>query len=576
LRLIISYLISHMKKLIVLLTLFSFASLASEKLPIPTYLKLFDSYLIELHRLDGDGLLPRTDEGAGRTMTWPQVTKQLRKDLSRAKTKFEVGNVFRRLDAAYTNLHAHIDLSKDYNFESEGHLQLAVAFWPDQLSENGEVNKYIVSNVRKEYFSNLEPEQRPKLMDELISINGRNIKSWQDENMNFCKFPLKSQCELNFKDNFKMERLSWNRRKPLKMTVKRGGKLLSFNIPVISMKGWNPSEEENSGSKRGPKELPPPPENCRLSPDRYPDFKLVYQGLQACAYEKTDLPNVTLLRIGGFSYWKNKYKTDINNVRVEAEKFYQLYWKRKASETKKLIIDVVSNHGGDIITPWGALFIESGFQDQWVEFKNLKEYAADEQWRKDSFYDDPSKYTFFKDYQAKLASGQLKSEDYMPRTPQFCPTDEGDCYTEKWPSKKTGFKGDVIILTDEMCISSCVGFVWTMKTYLKDRVKFVGVPDSGDSTYSRAYVEGGLDNSKQGYYLKAMPRPPKSSSQVNENAIFKYAVSTSRQTDEKGAIISGKPQKIDLFMYPHWREDPNEWTARMLKVVVEKISEKQL
>ena len=545
--------------------------MAAEKLETSKYLKIFDAYLVEVTRLDGDGLLPRI----GRSHSWSQITAQLRKDLSHAKTKFEIGRIFMRLDAAYTNLHAHIDVTDDYNLRSEGKVQLAVSFWPDQLSENGDVNKFILSNVRREYFINLEPSERPQLGDEVVSINGRDMKYWQDENFNFCKYPLKAQCQINLKDNFSNEMLSWNRREPLKMRVKRGAKFISFKVPIVARRQEHKSAQGSSGSEDNKFDLPLPPGNCGLPPERYPNFKLVYQGLRGCAYERADVPDVTLIRIGGFDYARMKYKTDITRVRIETEKFYQTYWKQRAKSTKKLIIDVTGNLGGDIITTWAALFIETGFQDQWVQFKNLKEYE-DSQWQKDSFYDDPTKYKFFKNYKAQIAAKKIMSEDFMPATPQFCATDEGSCESEKWPSKQTGFKGDVIIFTDELCISSCVGFVWTMKTYLKDKVKFIGVPDSGDSTYSRAYIEGGIDNSKAGFFIKTIPRPPHGFDKAGADAEYRYTVSTSRQTDEKGNIISGKPQKMDFFSYARWDEDPDMWVARMLEVTIEKIKAKEL
>ena len=45
-------------------------------------LLLFDGYLKEVYRLDGDGLIPR----GNRKLSYPQIAKNLRRDLQQAKT----------------------------------------------------------------------------------------------------------------------------------------------------------------------------------------------------------------------------------------------------------------------------------------------------------------------------------------------------------------------------------------------------------------------------------------------------------------------------------------------------------
>lgn len=159
---------------------------------------------------------------------------------------------------------------------------------------------------------------------------------------------------------------------------------------------------------------------------------------------------------------------------------------------------------------------------------------------------------------------------YLPQQPQFCASDEGDCRTVKWPSRNSGFKGQMIFITNEWCISSCVGFVWIMKKYLKDRVQFAGVPDSGDSTFARAFLEGGIDHSKKGFFLRTIARKHSSRATTSQGALFQQVVSISRSTDEDGTIISGRPQKMDFFISPRWSESPDDWVHRVLTTVIGK------
>ncbi|MBK9322894.1 MAG: hypothetical protein IPM97_08120 [Bdellovibrionaceae bacterium] len=321
-----------------------------------TSLTLFDAYLKEVERLDGDGLLPRHN----RKLSWNQLTQKLRSELKKSQSRMEMGRVFTRLDAAYTNLHAHIRLNPDYDFTSEGRPMIAASFQPEFISEDGSVPRYRVANVRKEYFIHLEPNQRPQKGDEVIAINGISIKKWSDENFEFCKFPLRNQCESDFWDNFRKGNLSWYRRQPLSYSLKRDGKRIDIKIPVYA-------RVENNSSSSSNNQKPTP---CGAEPDRYPNFDLVYQGYQACVYENKTLPNTSLLRIRSFRYKKGELVNDIDHVSKEVERFAKKYWDKKSQIVQHLIIDVVDNGGGDIVTDWSAQFLDKLFKISGFSLKN--------------------------------------------------------------------------------------------------------------------------------------------------------------------------------------------------------------
>lgn len=517
-------------------------------------LKLFDAYLQEVKRLDGDGLLPRHN----RKLSWNQLTKNLRFDLKGSQSRMEMGRVFTRLDAAYTNLHAHIKLNPEYDFNSEGRPLIAASFQPEFINEDGSVLRYLVSNVRKEYFIHLNPEERPRTGDELLAINGVSMKKWADENFEFCKFPLRNQCETDFWDNFRKGNLSWYRRKPLSYTLKRHGKKMEIKIPVFAKEDSKPST--SSGEKPTP---------CGSEVARYPNFDLVYQGYHACVYENKAIPGTALLRIRSFAYKKGEPVNEIDHVSKEAERFAKKYWDAKYQVIKHLIIDVVENGGGDIVTDWSALFLDQPFQDQWVRFKKTKE-LDDLEWRKNAFYGDKGKFKIYDDLKASPQWNLIKEGDFLPPMPQFCYSNDGDCLKEKFPAQSVAYKGKVTVLTDPWCISSCVGFVWTLKHYLKDRVRFAGVPDSGDSTYSRTYLEGVFVDNGKDFELSIRHRIPQTRADVSKDGFFKAAISTSRSTDEDGNVISGVPMKMDHFSSSRWDEDVDLWVARLIREVTEK------
>ena len=517
-----------------------------------TSLKLFDAYLNEIDRLDGDGLLPRYN----RKLSWNQLKQKLRSDLKKSQTRMETGRIFSRLDSAYTNLHAHIKLNPEYDYNSEGRPMVAASFQPEFINEDGSVPRYLIANVRKEYFIHLNPEQRPYKGDEVIAINGVSIKKWSDENFEFCKFPLRNQCESDFWDNFRKGWLSWFRRLPLTYTLKREGKTIDIKIPVFA-------RVENKPSNNASEEKLKP---CDNEPDRYPGFNMVYQGYQACVYENKAIADTALLRIRSFRYKQGEIINEIDGVSKEVERFSKKYWDKKSQVIKHLIIDVVDNGGGDIVTDWSAKFLDQPFQDQWVQFKKTKE-LEDLEWRKNAFYEDKGKFKIYDNLRSSEKWASIKEGDFIPPMPQFCYSNSGDCLTEKFSVQSEAYKGRISILTDPWCISSCVGFVWTLKHYLKDRVQFAGLPDSGDSTYSRTYLEGAFTDEGKNYKLSVHPRPPQSKAEVSKEGFFRAAISTSRSTDDLGNVISGVPMKMDYFTSMKWDEDPDSWVARLIQAV---------
>lgn len=539
--------------MVLILSLSAFAKSDAFEKEKQASLKILTSYTAEVNRLDSDGLLPR----ANRKFSWNEIADKLRSDIKSSKTKMELGRVFQRLDAAYTNLHARINLNDDYDFNSEGRPMLAATFLPEQINEDGSVPRYLLSNVRKEYFINTEPDKRPKPGDELVAINGLSIKKWADENFEFCKFPVRSQCELEFFDNFRKGNLSWYRRQPLTFTLLRDGKKSEHKIPVFA-------KVDSADSKASD-----PTEPCSINRIRYPGFFMVYQGHHACVFENKDYPDTTLLRIRSFRYKEVEGKIDIDLTSKEAKRFADKYWGKKVSTTKHLIIDVIENGGGQAVVYWVKLFVDQDFQDQFVQFKKTKE-LEDTEWRNNAFYNEIGKEKIYQDLKKSTKWAEIKEGDFIPPMPQFCISDT-ECLTKKWqPQFPDKFKGNVTILTDPWCISSCTGFAWTMKYYLKDRVKFAGMPESGDSTYSRSYIEASFVDKEPGYKLEVFPRPPLSRVDVSKDAFFRSAISTSRSTDENGNIVSGLPMKVDHFMAPKWDEDYDEWVGRMLTVILSK------
>lgn len=270
---------------------------------------LFKTYISEIQRLDGDGLIPRKN----RVMSWQKITNQLKAELLRAKSKKEIGRVFARLDAAYPNLHAHIALADEFNWRADGRLSIAANFYPEEVFETELPKRYLIGSAKQEYFINLDADLRPQAGDEVLAINGRSIQKWSDENFEFCKFPLRSQCEVTFWNNFRDELLSWHRKQDLHYTIKRGQKTWQVRVPVFG--------RQSNGKQDATKEPA-----CGVDDgQRYPGFENVYSGFHACVYESKYFQDVAILRIRSFNYTKSEGQP-IDHIRKETNQFVEKYW----------------------------------------------------------------------------------------------------------------------------------------------------------------------------------------------------------------------------------------------------------
>lgn len=531
----------------IMLVMMSLKALAvGEKFDSKNLVQAYDKFIIELDRLNGDGLIPRQN----RKKSFSQVSKELRRDLVKAKTKFEAGRIFARLDAAYTNNHSYADLSAEYSYKkSEGALKLAVSLQPDLIFEDGKVERYTISSVDESSFETLSKDERPKIGDEIVAINKRPMSSWSDENFEFCKFPLRSQCELELFDNLKNELLSWHRKQKLNITFVRNKKKLTIDVPFAIKE-----KSESKAEDRAP---------CEVNEVRYKSFKLVYKGYNACLYERSDKPGFAVLRLASFRYRNVAESYQIKNVHDEANKFNKEYWSKHSKNLNTFVIDVVDNYGGDTVVPWVEIFATASFQDQFVEFKNIKEFA-NENYRKAALYEDLGKIAIINKWKKDGYYDTVPVGGFFKPMSQFCSSQDESCLEKKWPAVGNNFKGQFFLITNNWCISSCSGFVWTMKNTLGDRLNTVGVPDSADTTYTRASIEVRMTSQAPFYELVVEGRSSGRHKNLVENAVVKQVVSVTRSTNQDASIVSGQPVKTNYFNAPRWDEDGDMWVNRIL------------
>jgi|GEM_PF-3524559 len=521
--------------------------------------KMFDAFVSEIERLDGDGLLPRKN----RTESWRQTTQRLRKQAIEAKTWGELGHVFKMLDATYPNLHAQVFLAPELDWrQSEGRLTLGASIRAEATNKGERPKKFRIGSVRKELLEKLPEKDRPAIKDQVLAINGNPVSYWENENFHFCKFPLREQCASDFFDNFRKEILSWTRKQPLRITLKREQRQWTIDLPFTAASTGGTTSNPDEGAD----------DPCGVAKDRYPEFKLVYRGYNACAFESDHYPGTALIRIRGFKYFDASEGIKFKNTDDEVEAFWNEYWKSRSRSTKHVIFDVIENGGGDWVIPWYSLFFKGPFQEQYVSFKKIRELSDDPKVLDELFYNEKAKHLWLERLKSKGTWAKTSVGGFLPPVPQFCVSSKEDCSKGLFDSRDNGFTGDIKILVDQWCISSCVGFVWNFKDVLGDRVKFYGMPDSADSAYGRVYIDLFLDPSaKEGFRLKVSPRPGATLGTLPQGAIARQAVSVTRSTEKNGKVISGIPMKMDGWVPQKNHYSDENWETSVLKRALEDI-----
>lgn len=490
--------------------------------------QLFKQVVSEINRLDGEGLIPRFN----RPEDWNVTTDKLALEAKNATSIYDWVRAFKKLDATYPNLHAKIFFRKELDqIANEGSIKFNFILAPELTSPNAETYKYFVRKYNDDNSS-------IKSGDEIIAINDKPIHEIETVNFIYCKFPLKSQCALELSDNLRKELLLWNRSLPLEFTVLRGLEKIKYKV------GTTTSPQKNTGSDDNT--------SCEERATLYKGFDLAFKGFNLCAYTSKNQRNTLVLRIRSFLYTDDCTICDLPS---EVDFFWSNFWRFKSGNFKTVIFDVIGNFGGQTPIPYYGLFTQSPYQEQYTQFKKFKEFDRTDI-LESLFWGDKAKEIWFQNIKNDQTFAKTVEGEFLPPIPQFCADPTKDCREGLFKPKDHQFKGDIKIMIDQWCISSCVGFVDNMAKLFKGRVKIYGHPDSADSAYSRATIAASFD--KGSALVQIMPQK-KSRKPDQPEPWIRQVVSVTRSTDYKGNILSGKPQNVDYWIPRKWNHNDGDW-----------------
>lgn len=500
---------------------------------------IFKAIRSEMIRPDGEGLIARKE----RPLNFLQTTDNLLNESIQEENIQDFYSLFKRLDGAYTNLHSKLV----FNPELEQSINIPLY----KLMKVGSIAE-VVPGIETKFFVNYIDDGDLKNLieegDEIVRINGRSIKSWLDENFLFCKLPFRGQCDNNFEVNLLSLNLSWKGTK-LIYSVKHLEKIVD-----IEVKFYNPESNTTKSDKK----------LCDYKADKkYPNFKLVYKGQYNCLFENIDNPSIALMRISSFQYKRNADPANrFKSVDEEVNAFYP-FWKQNAEKYKELIIDLLSNGGGNAPIPYYKILVHGLFQEQYVEFKKTKEFE-DERLRSSMLWDNTAQEL---SYQKLLITGEWSKLAYGSFTkpiPIFCADDSRPCEESSFESYEHNFRGNVHLMVNEWCVSSCDGFVWAMNNLLK--AKLYGQPQAADSAYARLRIDAIWDaNEKDGFKVVINPER----GEFDPNFIIGQTIAVSRATDAQGKILNGDPLPLEKMIPYRFNE---YYPKQVLKAVMEDLN----
>ena len=361
------------------------------------------------------------------------------------------------------------------------------------------------------------------------------MADWSAENFEFCKWPLRGQCDLQLASQFFREWLSWDRSMPLRYTLKRGEQQWDVDVALepTSKSDWD--------------------DRCESEQDRYPGFARVYTGNRACIYESTEHPGVAVLRITSFAYRDVEEGAPIQSPEDEVRVL--LPWWQSHANWSHLIVDVLYNGGGQVPVPYYRLILKAPFQEQYAQFRKSPE-LEEAKLRAGLFWDSEGQEKWF---QGLLTSGkweQTPDRDFLPPVPMFCHSESAPCDQGLFEPYSHPFEGKVSVLVNQHCVSSCDGFVWQMKDKLGERTRLYGHPQAADGNYSRLWMDLTLDPASEvGFKLEKSPNRTKTSGEP----LFRQGIAVTRSTDANGVVLDGRPLPMDGAFVPWTLETRGDW-----------------
>jgi hypothetical protein len=512
---------------------------------------LFDLLAQEIERLDGDGLIVRHT----RPEPWNETIGRLRQAAIAATTPSDFGHVFFRLRATYPNSHSDVRLAETYRTSwMQSDARLPITIRAEVVSPDVTRPTLRVASVDEAWLKAQSPSvYPPRVGDIVVAMNNQPASEWLRENEIFCRLPLASQCPIAFHRNLVRGLLFWHPDAPLTVDLLRNGENFRTTITHIKPSASRSSSPPSSSPSSAVPSL------CSDALLRVPEgFSLVWEGTMICVLENPRLIGMQIWRIPSFaSLQARTYDAKPNqypSVEQEVDSFYNDFWKTNASKVKHLIVDVAGNSGGESVVPWLRLLSKNPFQSAFVRFKKIREFD-DPNLNKALFWNSKGAlYQMVESFKQDGKFAKVREGDWLPPIPKFCP-ESTPCFNVMHLPKPHTFDGRISVVIDPFCNSACVNFSWGLKSKVSARI--VGLPDTGDTTFSRLTIHFGFDS--DGKALTSIEDESKIANRVGN-----FVVAATVSTDAIGNVLSAKPLIPDRVVERRWHHSGDEWAVKAI------------
>jgi hypothetical protein len=296
---------------------------------------------------------------------------------------------------------------------------------------------------------------------------------------------------------------------------------------------------------------------CGEDETSYEGFQPAYTGWDLCAFRSTGRPGIEIWRLKSFSYAEN---ATVASPKAEVARFWEQHWKAAAPSVRKLVIDVSGNGGGDTPMAWYSIVFDKPYQEQYAQYRRLQAY--DDPAVASEVPDDPAHENWLAGMRQANAEAWHRVGGYLPPVPMFCADDDTNCDGRLVLPKPNGFTGDVSLIIDDNCVSSCSGFSWNILDKLGARAVAFGLPDSGDSNFRRLPLKL--------FYARGIWRTTVGTRSIpQEKPISTVSVMVTHTTTSDGQLISGKSLPVRAVVNRRWNDTANSWAKRALNAALD-------
>jgi len=455
--------------------------------------ELYKQMLATINQYDAEGIETRKST---KEVGWKKYTKVKRKNFIKAQNWKNLRDAFNSFGGGFVNLHSsfRFNLADEYPIIISKKITYSypnIAFYFDETNE--EINK----------------------------VNGIKIDKLFKHYSNYdCNFNSTSGCLATFVDDFNFGKVLAKNKLPKAIKIKKGE---SINVTFKDFYG-----------KRGKNEIKKPDVS----------WKPLTEGHNIELYEKG---KTLLLRIKSFHYKSNNDFRCSKEIEQEKNICFDVRLIRKtllshADKIENLIIDLQNNGGGNENTAFIAELATKPFKDLQVLYRKTK-ILENKEFRTTLFWDSEKAENWF---QKILNDGTYKSTaygDFLPKRADFCQASNTCELKEIQPNGLHNFK-QIILLTNQFCVSSCDDMVWRLRQFAN--VKVVGLPAAADGTYSRISAVFYLDTSGK---IQRKLYAERSEPKVEGTTIFSIKIPYTKGVDyNHNKLIQGQSITPDLIV----------------------------